>query len=254
VGVRNGALRSALLVAAVVVLIAPTPLPGPPCPSPNPPRPEARHRSGLALPTPLPHCFGPSVYEPLAIAYINARMLAESHPNDFGYPWDDRAKGELVISVIGPTGEALARSWMASGATYASGTKETVLPRPAVPVRFRTVTRSFAQLTQLEDDIIGALRAGLLPDASVRSFGHDDEYDRIVMDVQFLSDAFATALVSRFGTEAIAVRVDPTYGPFTSTGQAIDANVVDPALVALLLAGSFVGLGLVVFVMKRRAR
>jgi hypothetical protein len=181
-------------------------------------------------------------------------MLAESHPHEFGDPWADRAKSELVVSVTGPTGEALARSWMASGATYASGTKQTLLPRPTVPVRFRTVTRSFAQLTQLEDDIIAALRAGALPDPSVRSFGHDDEYNRVVMDVQYLSDAFARALVARFGTEAIAVRVDPSYGPITSTGQALDANAVEPALVALLLAGSFAGLGLVVFVMKRRAR
>ncbi len=246
-------MKSAVLIAAAVVLAAATPLPGPPCPSPNPPRPQARHASGLAIATPIPRCFGPSVYEPLAIAHSNARMLAESHPDDFGYPWDDRAKGELVVSVIGPTGEALARSWMASGATYASGTKETVLPRPVVPVRIRTMTRSYAQLAKMMDDIIDALRAGLLPDPSVRSFGPDDEYDRIVMDVQYLSDAFATALVSRFGTEAIAVRVDPTYGPFTNPAQSLDTGAVDPVLVALLLVGSFVGVGLVVFVMKRRA-
>jgi len=235
------------------MLVAATPLPGPPCPSPNPPRPEARHASGLALPTPIPRCFGPSIDEPLAIAYSSARSLAESHPRDFGHPWADRARGELVISVIGPTGEALARAWMASGATYASGTKETLLARPTVPVRFRTVTRSFAQLAQLEDDIVAALRAGLLPDSSVRSFGVDDEYDRIVMDVQYLSDAFASALVSRFGTEAIAVRVDPTYGPFTNIAQSLERGAVDPVLVAALLAASFVGAGLVIFVMRRRA-
>jgi len=242
-----------VLLAAAVMLVAATPLPGPPCPSPNPPRPEARHASGLALPTPLPRCFGSSIYEPLAIAYTSARSLAESHPNDFGYPWADRARGELVISLIGPTGEAVARSWMASGATVASGTKESVLARPTVPVRFRTVTRSFTQLARLEDDIVAALRAGLLPDASVRSFGPDDEYDRIVMDVQYLSDAFAAALVARFGTEAIAVRVDPTYGPFTNLAQPLAANAVDPAAVAALLAASLVGAGLVIFVMRRRA-
>ncbi len=237
------------------MLVAATPEPGPTCPSPNPPRPEARHASGLALPTPRLFCYGPPVYEPLAIAYQNARQLAESHPNDFGYPWDDRERRELVISVIGPTGEALARAWMASGATYSppGSAKSTFLAQPVVPVRFRTVTRSFAQLAKLQDDIIDALRAGLLPDASVSSFGPDDEHDRIVMDVQNLTDAFANALASRFGTEAIALRVDPTSGPFTNLAQPLDRGVVDPILIGVLLAGSFLGAGLVVFVMRRRA-
>jgi hypothetical protein len=230
-------------------------MPGPPCPSPMPPQPEARHASGIALPTPLPHCFGPPVYEPLAIAHINARLLAESHPNDFGYPWDDRAKRELVISVIGPNGEALTRAWMASGATFTpnGGAKSEFLAPPAVPVRFRTVTRSFAQLTKLQDDIIEALRSGTLDGAAVRSFGHDDEYNRMTIDVQYLSDAFAYALAARFGTEAVAIRVDPTFGPFTSTGRALDVDAVDPILVGVLLAGSAVGLGLVVLAMRRRA-
>jgi len=238
-----------------VWLVAATPEPGPTCPSPAPPRPEARHASGIALPTPRVFCYGPPVYEPLAIAHQNARQLAEGHPNDFGYPWDDRAKRELVISVTGPSGEAVARAWMASGATYApaGSSKSTFLAQPTVPVRFRTVTRSFAQLAKLQDDIIDALRAGLLPDASVTSFGPDDEHNRIVMDVRQLTDAFANALAARFGTEAVAVRVDPSYGPFTNLARPLDGGAVDPVLVGVLLAGSFVGLGLVVYVMRRRA-
>jgi len=238
------------------MLVAATPEPGPTCPSPAPPRPEARHPSGLALPTPRVFCYGPPVYEPLAIAYQNARQLAESHPNDFGYPWEDRPRRELVISVIGPTGEALARAWMASGATYApaGSSKSTFLAQPTVPVRFRTVTRSFAQLAKLEDDIIDALRAGQLPDASVTGFGPDDEYDRIVMDVQRLSDAFANALAARFGTEAIAVRVDPNYGPFTSIAQAAsDKSAVDPVLVGVLVASSLLGVAFVALMLRRRA-
>jgi hypothetical protein len=73
------------------------------------------------------------------------------------------------------------------------------------------------------------------------------------MDVRRLTDAFANALVSRFGTEAIAVRVDPSYGPFTSLSRPLDTGAVDPVLVGALLAGSFVGVGLVVYVMRRRA-
>ena len=253
--------RGAVLVAAAVVLLAATPpptqQPGPTCPSPVPPRPQVRHASGLALATPLPRCYGPPPYEPLVIAYQSARMLAESHPNDFGYPWDDRAKREVVVSITGPAGEALARAWMASGATYTPpGTiaKSTFLAQPVVPVRFRTVTRSFAQLTKLQDDIIEAFRAGTPASSGVRSFGPDDEYNRIVIDVQFLDDDFARELAARFGTEAIAIRVDPTYGPFTNLSAPLDRAPVDPIVVVGLLAGSLAGFGLVLFVMRRRAR
>lgn len=238
-----------------MLLVAATPQPGPSCPSPVPPRPEARHASGLALATPRAFCYGPPVYEPLAIAHQNARMLAESHPNDFGYPWDDRAKRELVISVIGPNGEALARAWMASGATYTSPgdvAKSTFLAQPAVPVRFRTVTRSYAQLAKLQDDLIEAFRAGLGGSGAVRSFGPDDEHNRIVIDVQFLNDEFAKALAERFGTEAIAIRVDRTYGPWTNPSASLDDRAVDTVLVAGLLLASFVGGGLVILVMRRR--
>jgi hypothetical protein len=238
------------------VLLAATPEPGPTCPSPAPPRPEARHASGIALPTPRLFCYGPPVYEPLGKAYSDARMLAEGHPNDFGYPWDDRAKRELVISVTGPAGEALARSWMASGATYTSayagGAKSTFLAQPVVPVRFRTVTRSYAQLAKLQDDIIAAVRAGLLADATVISSGPDDEHNRIVIEVQRLSDASANALASRFGTEAIAVRVDPRMGPFSNLARPLAGGAMDPLLVAGLLAASAMGLGVVLFVMRRR--
>jgi hypothetical protein len=258
-GLRSGALRSALLVVAAAMLIAaapgPTAMPGPPCPSPVPPRPEARHASGLALPTPLLLCYGRPVYEPLNKAQSDAWLLAESHPNDFGYPWGDHVKRELTISVTGPTGEALARAWMASGATYAppGTTKSSFLAQPVVPIRFRTVTRSFAQLAKLQDDLIDAFRAGLLADATVSSFGPDNEYNRIVIEVQRLSDASAGALASRFGTEAVAVRVDPRSGGFTSIGTALDTSPVDPILVVGLLGASAVGLVLVLFVMKRRA-
>ena len=238
------------------MLVAATPEPGPPCPSPVPPRPEARHASGLALPTPLLFCYGRPVYEPLNKAQSDAWLLAESHPNDFGYPWGDHVKRELVISVTGPAGDALARSWIASGATYAPPgvTKSSFLAQPVVPVRFRTVNRSFAQLAKLQDDLIDAFRAGLLADASVSTFGPDNEYNRIVIQVQRLTDASANALAARFGTEAVAVRVDPRSGPFTNLSRPLDSGAVDPVLVAGLLGVSAIGLGLIVFVMKRRTR
>lgn len=247
-------MRSALLVVAALTLLAATPEPGPPCPSPNPPRHEARHASGLALPTPLPRCFGAPVYEPLNAAHSNARLLAESHPNDFAYPSADHVKRELVISVTGPTGDALARAWIISGAMYTVPglAKSTFLPQPAVSVRIRTVPRSYAQIGKLMDDIIEATRAGLPDGSTIRSLVPDGEHDRVVIEVQQLSDALAGALASRFGTEAIAVRVDPASGPMSLVGSARASEVVDPVVVAILAAASAIGLGLVMFVMRRR--
>lgn len=257
---RGRVLRTVLPAAAAVMLIAaspgPTQMPGPPCTSPMPPRPEARHPSGLALPTPVPRCYGAPVYEPLNKASSDASLLAESHPHDFGHPWADHLKRELILSVTGPTGEALARAWISSGATYTAPSvgKSTFLPQPGVAVRIRTVPRSYAQLAKLMDDIIDATRAGLPDSGAIRSIGPDAEYDRVVIEVQHLSAALAAALVARFGTEAIAIRVDPTSGPFTNMSRGIDARPVDPMLVGALVAGSLVGLLLVVFVMNRRAR
>ncbi len=258
-GVRRRALTRALLAATALLLVAATPaptqMPGPPCPSPVPPRPEARHASGIALPTPLPRCYGAPVYEPLNTAHSDARLLAESHPNEFGYPWADHVKRELILSVTGPAGEALAREWIASGGTYtaASVGKSTFLPQPSVSVRIRTVPRSYAQIGKLMDDIIDATRAGLPDSDAIRSIGPDSEHDRVVIEVQYLTDALAAALASRFGTEAIAIRVDPMSGPGSLMGRAVEVGAIDPLLVAVLLAASALGVGLAVVIMRRRA-
>jgi hypothetical protein len=209
---------------------------------------------GFALPTPLLRCFGPPAYEPLNKAYSDADLLAQNHPYDFGHPWADQVRRELVISVTGPTGDFLARAWIASGATYTAPNvaKSTALPQPAVAVRIQTVPRSYAQLGKLMDDIVDATRAGLPDGGAIRSLGADGEHDRVVIEVQQLSGALAAALASRFGAEAIAIRIDPRSGPM-SFGGAPAKDVVDPVLVAILLGASATGLALVLFVMRRRA-
>jgi hypothetical protein len=248
-----------VLIATALLLVAATPgpteMPGPPCPSPVPPRPEVRHPSGLALPTPLPRCYGAPVHEPLNKAQSDASLLAESNPNDLAHPWGDHVRRELVISVTGPAGEAVARGWIASGATYSvpSVGKSTFLEPPSVAVRIRTVSRSYAQIAKLMDDIIDATRAGLLDRGAIRSVAPDAEYNRVVVDVQYMNDAFAAALGSRFGTEAIAVRVDPTYGPFSNLAGPLQTNAVDPVLVGVLAAASLLGVALAIFVMRRGA-
>ena len=232
-----------LLLFLGLSLIAATPEPTA-CPSPTPPAPEQHHRTGLLIVGPLPRCFAPP-FEPLAKAYSDARMLGEAHPDAFGYPWADRAKRELVLSVVSPDGERLARSWIASGATVTVGIKSALLPPPIVIVRITTVTRSFAQLARLEDDIVAFTRAGVADTSAIHSFGPDDESDRIVIEVDHLTDDLATALAGRFGTEAIAVRVDPNAASFTSLAARPADDPDRGSYVALVAAAALIATGLV---------
>lgn len=242
-------MRTLLFLFVGLSLIAATPAPTA-CPSPAPPAPEQRHRTGLVILGPLPRCVT-TPFEPLAKAYSDARMLAEAYPDEFGYPWDDRPKRELVVSVASSDGERLARTWIASGTTVKSGTKSAVLAPPAVPVRIRTVTRSFAQLARLEDEIIAFARAGVTDTSAIHSFGPDDEHDRIVIEVDRLTDALAAALAARFGTEAIAVRVDPSSTSLTSIAGRRDDDQDRVVYIAVALALLAIG---VVAAVRLRAR
>jgi hypothetical protein len=243
--------RTFLFVFVGLSLIAATPEPTA-CPSPPPPAQEQHHRSGLVIVAPLPRCFAPP-YEPLAKAYSDARMLAEAYPTALGYPWDDRMKRELVVSIVSADGERIARSWITGGATVTSGVKSVALPPPAVAVRIRTVARSFAQLATLEDDIIAFIRARVTDTSAIHTFGPDDEHDRIVIEVDHLTDALATSLAARFGTEAIAVRVDPNAASFTSLAARLDDDPDRSISVALVAAAALSAIVLVV-ALRLRAR
>jgi hypothetical protein len=243
-------MRTLLFLFVGLSLITATPAPTA-CPSPAPPAPEQRHRTGLVIVGPLPRCVA-TPFEPLAKAYSDARLLAEAYPDAFGYPWDDRPKRELVVSVASPDGERLAQSWIATGATVKSGAKTAALPPPTVAVRMRTVTRSFAQLARLQDDIIAFVRSGVTDTSAIHSFGPDDEHDRIVIEVDRLSDALATALAGRFGTEAIALRVDPNSATFTSLAARLDDDPTRIAGVAAVVAASLITVIVVVVFRRRR--
>jgi hypothetical protein len=229
-------MRTLLFLFVGLSLITATPAPTA-CPSPAPPAPEQRHRTGLVIVGPLPRCVA-TPFEPLAKAYSD--------------PWDDRPKRELVVSVASPDGERLAQSWIATGATVKSGAKTAALPPPTVAVRMRTVTRSFAQLARLQDDIIAFVRSGVTDTSAIHSFGPDDEHDRIVIEVDRLSDALATALAGRFGTEAIALRVDPNAATFTSLAARLDDDPTRIAGVAAVVAASLITVIVVVVFRRRR--
>jgi hypothetical protein len=250
--VRRATRALLLLVFVGLSLVAATPAPTA-CPSPAPPALERHPATGLALLGPLPRCAAPP-FEPLARAHSDARMLAEAHPDAFGYPWDDRAKRELVISVLSPEGERVARDWIAGGATLPQlGGKSAVLPPPTVAVRFRTVTRSLAELARLEDGIIAFTRTSSTDTSAIHSVGPDDEHDRIVIEVDQLTDALATALAARFGTEAIAIRVDPRSSSSTSLAAQRSDDPQRGTQVALAATAALAA-GAAIVVIRRRRR
>lgn len=247
-------MRVLLGILAALVLMAATPFP-PPCRT-NPPQPDRRHPSGLLIVAPLDRCairtMG-SIDDMLGKAWSDARLLVEANQNVMAPPWGDRARRELVLSVTSADGETIARRWVAQGAVVPAGVKTAELARPQVPVRFRTVKRSYADLQRLGDEIIELTRAKAVPGTdAIRSFGADEERNAILMEVQSLSDDLAKELVRRFGTEAVIVRVDPSSGPFTSLAAGLEATGLSLMAIVILACGLIL-IGLALWRGLRRA-
>lgn len=174
--------------------------PSDPACQPRPPEADAHHRSGLSIAPGRGPCHE-SVDDRLGLAYDRAYRFAEAHPNDLGYPWDDRGNLTLVVSVVTTQGRVLADQWSGLGWQ--------------VPIRTRTVTRSFADLEGIKHDLIDIARMGFPGSEDIRFTTGDSEHNRVIIGVQRLSDQVAAAIVARYGTQAVAVLIDPRYGPFS---------------------------------------
>lgn len=170
---------------------------------------ERRDQSGLLLicqerPADLP--------EELKGASSFAWSLAEEHPDDLGFPWANPETKELELRVTGPGGEAAAREWIAGNAKRTGGGKTMDLPRPQVPVKLVPATRSFRQLTDIQH---GSVPATDLPDGdAIYMTGPDLRRNATVITIDRLSAALLRSLASRYGTEAIVIRVEPNRPRF----------------------------------------
>jgi hypothetical protein len=182
-------------LAAVLFAVGPS---DPAC-LPRPPASDGRHSSGLALAPGRGPCHA-SIDDRLGLAYDRAYRFAEAHPDDLGYPWDDRGNLTLVVSVVTPHGRLLADQWSSLGWE--------------VPIRTRVVSRSFAELERIKHDAVEIARMGLPGSEDIRFTTGDGERNRVIVGVQRLTDEVAAAIVARYGTEAVAVLVDTRYGPF----------------------------------------
>jgi hypothetical protein len=186
----------AIAIAATVVFAVG---PADPACQPRPPEADARHRSGLALAAGRGPCHA-SIDDRLGLAYDRAYRFAQEHADDLGYPWDDRGNLTLVVSVVTPRGRELAEQWSGLGWE--------------VRVRTRVVALSFAELERIKDDAIEIARMGLPGSEYIRLTMGDGEHNRVIVGVQRLTDEVAAAIVARYGTEAVAVQIDPGYGLF----------------------------------------
>lgn len=166
---------------------------------------ERRHDTGLLLICPDEATDMP---EELKAAASFAGSLAEDHPDLFGYPWPNPGTRELEVRVTGSSGEAAAREWIAGNAKRTAPKPPPIeLPRPRVPVKFVTVDRSVRRLTEIQH---GSLPATDLPDGdAIWMVGPDHKRNAIVITFDHLSDRLLRALASRYGTSAIAIRIDP---------------------------------------------
>ena len=189
------------LALAILATVALTIRPSEPVCQPRPPESDARHSSGLAVAPQMDLCHRMTPYEPLALAFDRAYRFAEEHPEDIGYPWDDRGNRTLIVSAVTPNGHALLERWSALGWE--------------VPILIRTVTRSFGELERVKDDVIGLARTRIPGAEYIGMSAGDWERNRVFVGVARLTDEVAAAIVARYGTEVVAVLVGPRYGPFS---------------------------------------
>lgn len=160
----------------------------------------------------------------LSKAWSTALGVAEhSNPDGLGYPWVDAAAGTLVIAIASPSGQSTFDQWLQVG-VVAKGPKPMAYPRPNVPVRVQAVKFSYAQLQHVMDDVTRLTGAGV-PDAdAILAAGPDFEHNRIVITANRQSAPLLAALAAQFGTEQIAVRVDPSLSPAKPLSRLTDSS------------------------------
>ena len=182
---------------------------------------EAHHSSGIVLLGPLDYDAirdaGPFEGS-LRKAWSDSMTLAlEVDPEIFGYPWADRAAGELVVPIADARGVAIVQQWQRTGLSLPSpkpgGPFTIELPRPEVPVRTVPVRHSIRGIQRIMDGITELTRAGISGADRIYSAGPDPEHDRVIIETDRLNDVLLEAIAARFGVEDIAVRIDPRATP-----------------------------------------
>lgn len=176
---------------------------------------ERTHASGIALLPPLDigpfarerERMGEDAFAPIAIAYQDARQLAEAEPELYGVPWMDLAHRSVVVRVTSPVAAGQVRH-----------------PTSA-PIRIESTTRSFGLLRSIMDGSIDEPGLGIRGGPSrVWTISIDDESQRVVFESDRVVDSFLYALARRYGPDVVALRVDPRSGAFCALPLPLDPS------------------------------
>jgi hypothetical protein len=205
--IRRKLMRASLAFVLLLVTFGITTIAASP-----PPLATGRDPSGLIVLPALDRTGIAQLPEPLAKALSDAQSFARKNPAIVGYPYADRTTGELVLSAATPSGTAAWQGWRPDGIAAA-----------AVRRRVRTVATSYARLETIRFEAIGPGAANLPDSGLIYMTTQDDENNRVLIVVDHRSDALFAALAARYGTEAIAVRVEPDP-VFRDTGRQDDVT------------------------------
>lgn len=230
--------RAALAVVVVVVVTALTGCGSAAAPAAPPSPSESRDPSGLVIlpPDDLTVMATPvAVPDGLDPAYLFARMLAEDNPTDFGF---SRIEGDHVLL---PVTSALSQPLLK--ATDGDARKAALLaydeqvrarfpahPNPpdllkkrlqltperlqqfADHVRVDAEPVSLSDADELRERATDLVIEPTYADAKAWESTYDEHLGKVVLTMERLTPQLATALVKAFGTDGVAVRLEPDPG------------------------------------------
>ena len=159
-----------------------------------PPAADYVHPSGITVLDSLPPVPPPLTAE-LSAAVGEADRASLKSPDQIGIPWVDRNQAQVVLPAVGIAGQASASS---------------ILGLPALATvsrRIDVVQHSRTTLQRIVDGAIGRQTGGRIVYASYP----DPEHDRVILEVDQVTDPFLYDLASRFDATAIAVYAQPSH-------------------------------------------
>ena len=191
----DGFIRMSNLVVrrlAGLILIAAT---AATCTEPRKPPPSKLDTTGILLVGVGEQVQSGPPNEAIAQAFSDAMQFAEANGVDVGYPFIDPGSGELVVSAATQHGRELLQA-----------------SKFTVPSRIRNVTHGAAELRRIQDDVTFLSSRGV-PDANLIFMTVPDHRDnRALIVISAMSRPLLEYLAGHYPPDALAVRVDPTFG------------------------------------------
>lgn len=205
-------IRSMAVVAMTALLLAAAPVQA----SSAAPSATRQHKSGLIV------LDADDLYQPIPVELRDAAgaydLLADLNPNDFGYV--HTSANTLIVDVVTTEGDQQIQAMMAGTASARLGlnasSKVTAALATAserskgVAVKTRKSTDSCARVEQLKHEITGvAYKDAAMAEAGIWQTSVDRTTGRVAIRMEKLTDAAASAIVARYGTERVEIVEQP---------------------------------------------